>query len=128
MQSKPELKLSKLKTTMAVLLISATASLAGTAAASAGSIGFDIRFGSHHSSPQIYYYSSKPKYKKHKQVSKKRCRPHRALKKARHKFGVRHGHIARNNNRRVVVRGYNYGHPVKLVFANRRGCPLIAYR
>lgn len=119
---------SKLKSTIAVLLIAASASLAGVASASAGNFGFEVRIGSHQSSPQFRVYNTQPKYQKYKQVSKKRCRPQRALKKARHQFGVRHSQVIRANKRKVVVRGYNHGHPIKLVFANRKGCPLIAYR
>lgn len=119
---------SKIKSTMAVILIAATTSMAGSASASAGNFGFELQFGGHQYSPQMRYYNSQPRYHKHKQHTKKRCRPQRALKKARNKFGVHHGYVARANKRKVVVRGYNYGHPVKLVFANRKGCPLIAYR
>lgn len=119
---------SKLKSTMAVLLIAATASLAGSASASARNFGFELQFGTHHSSPQWRYHNSQPKYHHQRQVSKKRCRPQRALKKARNRFGIYHAQVTRANKRKVVVRGYNYGHPVKLVFANRKGCPLIAYR
>ncbi|MEW7006478.1 MULTISPECIES: hypothetical protein [unclassified Lentilitoribacter] len=119
---------SKLKSSIAVLLIAATTSLAGATVASAGNFGFELHFGGHHSSPQFRYYNTQPRYHKYKHHSRKRCRPRKALKKARHKYGVRHSEITRVNKRKVVVRGYNYGHPVKLVFANRKGCPLIAYR
>lgn len=119
---------SKFKSTISVLLIAATASFAGVASASAGNFGFEVRIGTHNSSPQIRYRNNQPKFHQHKQASKKRCHPQRALKKARHKFGVHHSKVVRANQRKVIVRGYNRGHPVKLVFANRKGCPLIAYR
>lgn len=119
---------SKFKSTIAVLLVAATASLAGSASASARNFGFELQFGSHQSSPQFRFHNVQPRYHHQKQSNKKRCRPQRALKKARNKFGVHHGQVTRSNKRKVVVRGYNYGHPVKLVFANRKGCPLIAYR
>ncbi len=55
------------------------------------------------------------------------CKPRRAVNKARH-MGVRHGRIIRRGNRRLVVRGWRHGYPVRVVFANRRHCPVIAYR
>lgn len=55
------------------------------------------------------------------------CKPRRAVKKARH-MGVRGSRIVRRNHRRVVVRGWRHGYPVKVVFGNRRHCPVIALR
>ncbi len=56
-----------------------------------------------------------------------KCKPRRAVKKARH-MGVRGSRIVRRNHKRVVVRGWRHGYPVKVVFGNRRHCPVIALR
>jgi len=55
------------------------------------------------------------------------CHAQRALDKAWH-LGVNRPAVRRLDDRRVVIAGYHRGYRVRVVFANRRGCPLIAWR
>jgi len=55
------------------------------------------------------------------------CKPRRAVKKAVN-LGVRDVRVVRRNAKRVVVKGWRRGYPVRVVFANRRHCPVIALR
>ncbi len=96
------------------------------ASAGGGGVGFSIEFGSPGYGPGWGWgpgwgpgYGPKP----HKGI----CKPRRAAKKA-WKMGVRNGRIVRRNHKRVVVKGWRHGYPVKVVFANRRHCPVIALR
>jgi hypothetical protein len=96
-------------------ILATTAATSGTAAAQSAS--FEFHFG-HGPSPRYRYIP------RHAQSF---CAPRHAVRKARH-MGVRDAHIVRRAPRRVAVRGWKHGHPVKVVFANERGCPVIAYR
>ncbi len=55
------------------------------------------------------------------------CSERRAVRKARHRFGLRHAHVVRANHRKVVVKGRYHGRRERIVFANVRGCPVIRY-
>lgn len=52
------------------------------------------------------------------------CRPMMAVEKARW-TGLRRAHIQRVTPNRVVVAGFRHHGFDRMVFANRRGCPLI---
>ncbi|TDH34313.1 hypothetical protein E2A64_16725 [Pseudohoeflea suaedae] len=53
------------------------------------------------------------------------CAPGLALKKARH-LGIRNARIVDADRRTVKVRGFRNGFRSGAVFANDRGCPVIA--
>ncbi|MGR6430263.1 hypothetical protein ACU5AY_05010 [Rhizobium sp. PAMB 3174] len=52
------------------------------------------------------------------------CSPWQAVDKAE-RFGVRRAHVVDMNRRTVVVDGRQHHRPVRLVFANVPGCPVI---
>jgi hypothetical protein len=52
------------------------------------------------------------------------CRPMMAVEKARWS-GLRRAHVQHVTPRRVVVAGFRHHGFDRMVFANRRGCPLI---
>jgi hypothetical protein len=115
-------KIVKTAALVAMIGVGTAAATTGQAAA-AGGFGFSIEVGPGWGSGPGYGwgpgYGSRP----HRGI----CKPRRAVKKARH-MGVRSGRIVRRNHRRVVVRGWRRGYPVRVVFANRRHCPVIALR
>ncbi|MCQ2003685.1 hypothetical protein [Rhizobium sp. NRK18] len=52
------------------------------------------------------------------------CRPWQAVDKAE-RFGVRNAHVVDMSRRAVVVDGRRHHRPVRIVFANVPGCPVI---
>ena len=95
--------------------LAATAATSGTAAAQSAT--FEFSFG----------HAPSPRYRYVPRHAQSFCAPRHAVRKARH-MGVRDAHIVRRAPRRVAVRGWKHGHRGKVVFANERGCPVIAYR
>ena len=75
--------------------------------------GFSIHFGHGHG----HYHGH------HGGGFRNKCRPRRALRKARSR-GLRRARIVRVNRRVVVVRGRKWGDRVVVGFQNRRGCPV----
>ncbi len=55
------------------------------------------------------------------------CSARRAVRIARHDFGLRRAHVAREGHRRIVVEGRRHHRWQRIVFANVRGCPVIRY-
>lgn len=120
---------NQLKKSFIAIIISAATLGAGAQTASAGGVTFEFRYGNHGHGPVVRInprhhgkYFNPPSSRNYY------CSPRKAVKKARKKFGVKHAKIARANHRKIVVRGYKRGHRVKVVFANHRGCPVIARR
>lgn len=95
---------------------SLTATAATSGAAAAQSFGIELRFG-----------NAAPRYRHMPGPVRDYCVPRHAVHKAA-VMGVRHARLVRHAPRRVAVKGWRYGHPVRVVFANARGCPLIAMR
>ena len=112
------------KSTLAIATIITGAIFASAPAQAASSFG--IYIGNGHG-PQVYYGPTRHQYVKrtHRYGY---CKPRHALNKAYH-LGVGHAHIARVNKRKIVVKGYSYGHPAKVVFKrSHRGCKIIKTR
>lgn len=121
-------------------IVVATAGFAASApAASAGDVGFSLSIGGgsggivignggHRGGWNRYEghrggWNRFEGHRGHRDV----CQPRRAVQKARH-MGVRHADVVRVGPGRVVVRGFKHRHPVRVVFANERRCPVIAVR
>lgn len=122
---------NKIKTVFFAIIISTATLGASAQSASAGSTSFEFRFGGHQSqgpSVRIDRHHRDRRHYKERRARNHYCSPHRAIKKARRKFGVRHAYVTRANHRKIVVKGYKRGHRVKVVFANDRGCPVIHRR
>lgn len=120
---------NQLKKSFIAIIIAAATLGAGAQTASAGGVTFEFRYGNHGHGPVVRInprhhdrYFNPPSSRNYY------CSPRKAVKKAHKKFGVKHAKIARANHRKIVVRGYKRGHRVKVVFANHRGCPVIARR
>lgn len=109
------------KSAVMVAMIGVGSVAATTGQAAAGSVGFSIEIGPGWGPGPSWGHRYRPA--PHRGI----CKPRRAVKKARH-MGVRGSRIVRRNYKRVVVRGWRRGYPVKVVFANRRHCPVIALR
>lgn len=108
-----------LKASALAALIATGATAATTSQASAGQVEFGVTFGT----PGFGhgpYWGSGPRWGPPRGY----CKPYRAIKKA-HRFGVRNPRIVRRTPNRVVVRGWRYGYQSRVVFANRRACPVI---
>ncbi len=119
---------NQLKKSFIAIVISAATLGAGAQSASAGGVTFEFRYGHHGHGPVVRI---NPEHRKRFNPPSSRnfyCSPRKAVKKARKRFGVRHAKIVRANHRKIVVRGFKRGHRVKVVFANDRGCPVIARR
>ncbi len=101
----------------AVISAGALATTAATSAPAQAQASIEFRFGNGPS----HHYRHAPRY------ARDYCDPRRALNKAS-QMGVRRAHIVRQAPRRVAVAGYSRGGPVRVVFANQRGCPVIGYR
>lgn len=110
------------KTAAMVAMIGVGSIAATTGQAAAGGVGFSIEIGPGWGPGPGWGHRYRPA-----PPPRGYCKSRRAVKKARH-MGVRGSRIARRNQRRVVVRGWRHGYPVKVVFANRRHCPVIARR
>ncbi|MEX3012043.1 hypothetical protein [Hoeflea sp. TYP-13] len=118
-------KIAKATTLAALIAVGATA--VGTSQASAGQVQFGIQFGNGYG--YVYGPGYGPQWGPGPSWGGPRgyCKPRRAVKKAR-RMGVRNAHIVRRNHRKVVVKGWRYGYRTRVVFANRRHCPVIAFR
>ena len=53
------------------------------------------------------------------------CKPNKAIKKA-HYYGIKNAHVSFANYKKVIVKGWKWGHPAKAVFANSWACPVLA--
>ena len=119
---------NNLKKSFIAIAISIATLGAGMQTASAGSVTFEFRYGHHGHGPVVRINPHYGKYYHPPSSRSYYCSPRKAVKKARKRFGVKHAKIARANHRKIVVKGYKRGHRVKVVFANHRGCPVIARR
>lgn len=137
----------KIKAICTALMLS-TAAVMGMSfsaqAANASNLSVEFRFGGHHAHPFHQFHFNKPHYgprHAHPQSSMPRhfephrphgltsvCRPRHALKTARRYFHMRHADITKMTKRRIIVQGVRHGQRVKLVFANERGCPVMAHQ
>lgn len=104
----------------ALLIVGGAGGLAATAAGSAPAAAQTIEFRFGHG-PIVRHRHGPPRY------GRDFCDPRHAVGKAR-RMGVHRAHVVRHARNRVAVRGFRYGHRVRVVFANERGCPVIAYR
>lgn len=127
--------INSIKTFLAVGIVAAGAAVSTTSTANAGS-SFGIYIGNGHGGG-IQYNNRKHRnhgynrghgYKRQGYVQRRGCAPRRALNKA-YRIGLNRPHIARINHRKIVVVGYNYGHPAKVVFKRKgHGCKIIKTR
>ncbi|WP_419906149.1 hypothetical protein [Hoeflea sp.] len=101
-------------------LIAVGANTATPSNAEAGNVSFGVYFGTPGYGPGPYWG---PAPRPHRGI----CKPRSAVNKA-WRMGVKNPRISSRNRSRVIVRGWRYGHKTKVVFANRRYCPVIAYR
>jgi hypothetical protein len=53
------------------------------------------------------------------------CKPYKAINKA-HYYGIRKAYVSFANHKKVVVKGWKWGHPARAVFANSWACPVLA--
>lgn len=117
-----------IKSILAAAILATGAAVSTTTTANAGG-SFGVYIGSGHGSG-IHYQKPRVRhhYRKKRHTSRRACAPRRALNKA-YRIGVNRPHIARINHKRIVVVGYNYGHPAKVVFKRKgHGCKIIATR
>jgi predicted NBD/HSP70 family sugar kinase len=126
-----------IKTFLAVGIVAAGAAVSTTGTANAGS-SFGIYIGNGYGSG-IHYNNRKHRnhgyngghgyrHYGHGYGHRRGCGPRRALNKA-YRVGLNRPHIARINHRKIVVVGYNYGHPAKVVFKRKgHGCKIIKTR
>ena len=126
---------NSIKTFLAVGIVAAGAAVSTTSTANADSsfgiyigngYGNGIHYGSrkHHN----HGYNRGHGYKQSRYGHRRGCGPRRALNKA-YRVGVNRPHIARINHKKIVVVGYNYGHPAKVVFKRKgHGCKIIKTR
>lgn len=129
-----------IKSLLAAGIIATGAGIAATSTANAGS-SFGIYIGNGHGGG-IHYNQGHKRYKgkhynRHGSINRKGygshhqvrgCGPRHALDKA-YNVGVDRPHIARINNKRIVVVGYNRGYPAKVVFKRYGyGCEIIGAR
>ncbi len=115
------------KTAALAALIGVGSMAAATVPAAAGGGGFTIQFGTGYGPGWGWGPGWGPGYGKGYGPKPNICKPKRAVNKARN-MGVRKTRIVRRNPNRVVVKGWRHGYPVRVVFANRRHCPVIALR
>lgn len=126
-----------IKSFVAAAIIASGAAVASTGSANAGN-SFGAFVGSDHSNViQINHVKRRShghkrfhgkKVFKRKHHRRAACGPRRALNKA-YRIGVNRPHVARINHKRIVVLGYNRGHPAKVVFKrSRHGCKIIKAR
>lgn len=108
-----------LKISALAALIATGAMAATTSQASAGQVQFGITFGSPYYG-QGPYWGPRPGYGKPRGI----CRHNRAINKARW-YGMRNARVIKRTPNRVVVRGWRHGYKSRVVFANRRACPVI---
>lgn len=117
----------------ALIALGAVSATAGSAAA-----GADFGVGIYIGEPGYYpgerhgwrgpyqRYDRYDGYERYERRQYRPCNPGRAVEKARWN-GLRHAHVQRVTQRKVVVAGYRHGDYDRMVFANVRGCPIIRY-
>lgn len=77
--------------------------------------------------PRRHYRHGPRKYRR-PHYGRNYCHPRKAVRKAGN-LGLRHAHVRRITDRRIVVTGRKYGHRARLVFARYSPyCALIASR
>lgn len=118
-----------IRNAFAAIIVAAAGLTASAPAATAGDVGFSLSIGGGGGGIVIGNRGHRggwdrfERHRGHRDV----CRPHRAVRKARH-MGVRHADVVRAGRGRVVVAGFKHRRPVRVVFANERRCPVIAVR
>lgn len=131
---------NSIKTFLAVGIVAAGAAFSTTSTANAGS-SFGVYIGNGHGSGINYghrsqgYYGAPRKHgykrkahKRHGFIGHRGCDPRSALNKA-YRVGVNRPHIARINQNKIVVVGYNRGHHAQVVFKRKgQGCKVIKTR
>lgn len=131
--------IKSIKTILAAGIVAtgaAVATVTTTTTANAGS-NFSLFIGNGHGGGVHYkkrhksqkHYRRGHGYKRNGYSQRGRgCGPRRALNTA-YRVGVNRPHVARINNKRIVVVGYNRGHPAKVVFKRSgHGCKIIKAR
>lgn len=129
----------KLKALCTAIALSGMSLLSTQTAAHADNVTFKFRFGnqSNHNVHQAYphppmyaqpIYRAPPYAIPRPGYQRPSCSPRRALRIARRDFDVRGADISRMNRDRIVVSGRRPHQRVRLVFANKRGCPIISQR
>ncbi|MAY63206.1 MAG: hypothetical protein CML29_13435 [Rhizobiales bacterium] len=117
-----------LKTTILAASLAVAGLAAATPSASAANAGFsivvngggnDFRSGHHNR------HDNRGGWNKHNRGGI--CAPGQALNKAR-SMGIHKARVVDVDRRTVKVRGYKFGRPSGAIFANDRGCPVIARR
>jgi len=111
-----------LKVSALAALIATGVTAASTSQASAGQVQFGVTFGSPYYGHGPYW-GPRPGYGPPRGI----CKHYRAINKARW-YGVRNPHVVKRTPYRVVVRGWRHGYQSRVVFANRRACPVIRTR
>ena len=120
------------KTALAAAILATGAALSATNSANAGT-NFHLHVGGGHAGVYVGgpHYGA-PRYappRRHYQGQRHRaCGPKRALHKA-WRMGLNRPYVARVNQNRIVVRGFNYGHNAKVVFKRgSRHCRVLKTR
>ena len=113
-------KFLKMSALAALVATGATAST--TSQASAGQVQFGITVGSPHHGPGRHW-GPRPGYGPRRGI----CKHYRAINKARW-YGIHRPRVVNRTPNRVVVRGWRRGYQSRVVFANRRACPVIRAR
>ncbi|MFN3548944.1 MAG: hypothetical protein ACK4U0_15770 [Mesorhizobium sp.] len=120
---------SLIKTALVAISLAAAGLGASATTASASNVGFGIVIGGgghyggpgwhggHHGGPG---WHGGPRGGRHNGF----CAPGHALQKANW-MGIRHARVVDVNFRTVRVDGRKHGMPVRAVFANDRGCPVV---
>ncbi len=120
-----------IKSIAAAAILATGAALSVTTSANAGG-NFHLQIGGGHG--HIYFgepYYDGPRYappRRHYGHRHRACGPKRALNKA-WRMGLNRPYVARVNNKRIVVRGFNYGHNAKVVFKRgSKNCRVLKTR
>ncbi len=93
------------------------------ATASASNIDFYFGFGG----PGVHFHDGHRRHDRWDRREYRGCSADHAERKARNRFGLRRAQVVRQSPHRVVVEGRRHHHFERVVFANRRGCPVIRY-
>jgi hypothetical protein len=119
-----------LRNALAALVVATAGVTASAPAATAGDFSFGFSIGGPGGGVVVRdrdHRGGWNRFEGHRGWDRGYCKPRKALKKAR-RMGLRRTDIIRANHRRVVVRGFDRGYPVRVVFANERRCPVIRIR
>jgi hypothetical protein len=113
--------------TIRTAALSALIGLGTLAAVPAHADSIYLGFG-HNNNPRVGVYTGDNDgfYRVHRRERhwRRSCSPNRALNKAE-RMGLRRARIVDVSRRTVKVAGRQRGHRLMVVFANRRGCPVI---